>query len=121
MVGRASHRREFREEPTAGRACDAQALVVTHQRCIGRRGVGEEPHPLDSLRVLALGQARLAHVEEFFSARFGASAGVDLQQYPFAVQLREPKRAAVQAPQFGVGDDTCFDQLAVIQPRLRLP
>ena len=120
MIGGAPRRREFREEPS-GRTRDAQALVVAQQGRVGRRGVGEEPHSLDSLRLLALREAHLAHVEEFLAASFGAGAGVDLQQYPSPAQLREPEWAAVQAPKFGVRDGARFDQLAVIQPRLRLP
>ncbi len=66
-------------------------------------------------------QAHLAHVSEFFPAAFGAGGGIDLQQHPPAAQLREPERAAVQAPQFRVGNGAGLDQLAVIQPRPRLP
>src|SRR6267378_718367 len=121
VIGRAPRRREFRKKRSAGRARDAQALVVAQVCRIGERGIGEEPHSLDSLGVLALCEAHLAHVKEFFSAAFGAGAGIDLQQHPSAAQLRESERAAVQAPQFGVGDGAGFDQLAVVQPRLRLP
>src|ERR1700704_1694662 len=71
--------------------------------------------------VLALREARLAHVEEFFPAVLGARARVDLQQHPFSAQLRKPEGYAVHAAQLGVAKRTRLDQLAVVDSRLRRP
>src|SRR6266705_1358070 len=110
VIGGAPRRREFRKERSARLAQNAQALVVAQERGIGRHRVSEQPHSLDSFRVLALRETHLAHVNEFFPAAFGAGAGVDLQQHPSAAQLREPERAAVQGPQFGVRDGAGLDR-----------
>jgi len=61
-----------------------------------------------------------AHVKEFFPAAFGAGAGIDLQQHPSARNCESrnglPSSAAVRRRRW-----RGFDQLTVIQPRLRLP
>ena len=80
-----------------GRSRATTTLVQPRELGRRRAAPGDEPDALDAVRVVALREARLTHVEELRLARLPALAAVHLQHHPLALEVGKRERAPVEA------------------------